>query len=260
VILESISKTEISLMGMRLFYLLLFHLTIFALLVTVGRYTLFKKYKFNFSIAFLIILALMLNSTVLLFLLHIQHIWVPALQMNWLGKIAATVTSLLFIYYSPEVTFQKVGLNLNFKKTFHYKTLFFLLLIFLFSLVDFYFDQTVPPFMQGHDAVLFEFILPGIEEEIFWRGLLLLLFAKLFQHASTKRAWFIATIATSLLFAAGHAVNYQAGHLVISFQPVFPIFIIGIILCIMRLLSGNLLLPIIVHNWLNTYGWIFSFY
>lgn len=101
-----------------------------------------------------------------------------------------------------------------------------------------------PP--AGAFGWLYHLTLPGIEEELMYRGLLLSLLAV--ALGGTKRAIGWAAVMATLVFALAHGI-YPDGA-AIAFNPFMIAYtgVAGIVLAVMRLRSGSLLLPAIGHN------------
>lgn len=93
---------------------------------------------------------------------------------------------------------------------------------------------------------VYHLTLPGIEEELMYRGLLLSLLAVALGGTKTAMGW--AAVMATMVFALAHGIYPDDA--AIAFNP----FIIaytgaaGIVLAIMRLKSGSLLLPAVGHN------------
>jgi hypothetical protein len=105
----------------------------------------------------------------------------------------------------------------------------------------------------GED-IAFQLTLPGVEEELFYRGILL--FA--LDRAFTGRVRFLGVdwgwgaVLSCALFGLAHAFGYSDGQF--AFDPLtmaltaLPSFIA----VWLRLRTGSLLLPIILHNFGNS--------
>lgn len=101
--------------------------------------------------------------------------------------------------------------------------------------------------------LLFQATLPGLDEELFYRGILLALMLSAFDEkwkfigAPVGPAAFTVT----LIFAMVHAVAYQGGQL--HFDPGFfgVVAFIGFGLLWIRQRTGSLLMPIVAHNLIN---------
>jgi uncharacterized protein len=109
----------------------------------------------------------------------------------------------------------------------------------------------------GED-IAFQLTMPGLEEEPFYRGILL--FALCHAFTGTKRFlgvdWSWGAILSCLLFGMAHAFGFSHGEF--SFDPMtmaltaLPAFIA----VWLRLRTGSLLLPILLHNFGNAFSLI----
>jgi len=113
--------------------------------------------------------------------------------------------------------------------------------------------------LGGHQAftwedVAFQMTMPGFTEELFYRGLLLALFDRMFA-ARVKilgAELGYGAIATSLAFAAVHAIGVDKS-LHLSFEPLAASPLAGAFVAAwIRARSGSLVVPIVAHNISNT--------
>ena len=99
----------------------------------------------------------------------------------------------------------------------------------------------------------FQLTMPGLEEELFYRGVLLLMLNEAFDRPvrilGAPMGW--AAIVTSLAFGLDHAFGYSADGF--SFNPVTLALTGGpaLILVWLREKTGSLLLPVLLHNYAN---------
>jgi len=95
----------------------------------------------------------------------------------------------------------------------------------------------------GATGWLYHLTLPGIEEELMYRGLLLSLFA-----AAVGGAHIWAAAMATLVFALAHGVTPGADGIGVNYVMMGYTLVVGSILAAMRLVSGSLLLPALGHN------------
>lgn len=131
----------------------------------------------------------------------------------------------------------------------------------LFGIIPFFIllDATVLYFAQ-HDVpsaetIAFQLTLPGITEELAYRGLLLALFDRMFPPTRTILGAKIGygAVVTSLLFFAVHAISIDRS-LHLAFNPLNGASaLIGSFVGVwIRARSGSLIIPILAHNLSNT--------
>ena len=101
----------------------------------------------------------------------------------------------------------------------------------------------------GATAWLYHLTLPGIEEELMYRGLLLSLFAAALGENGAGRAW--AAVMATLVFALAHGITPGPEGIGINFVMLGYTMVVGAILAAMRLRSGSLLLPALGHNFIG---------
>ena len=103
------------------------------------------------------------------------------------------------------------------------------------------------------DTIAFQWTMPGIEEELFYRGLLLLALNEALDGARRDRfagiGW--GGVLSSAAFGLGHALFWRDGGL--SFDPL-AMALTGapaLLLVWFRVRTGSLLLPVLAHNVAN---------
>jgi len=104
------------------------------------------------------------------------------------------------------------------------------------------------------EAMGFQLSLPGLEEEPFYRGVLLLALDR--AYAGRIKAlgveWGWGAVLSCALFGLAHAFSYHHGHF--GFDPLtmaltaLPSFIAVWV----RLRSGSVLIPVLLHNFGNS--------
>lgn len=102
------------------------------------------------------------------------------------------------------------------------------------------------------DRLLYQSIMPGLDEEPLFRGLLPFLLA-MGLGGNERRFWHIGLggFLATVLFGVGHGLAYQEGAFVFAGVPILVTGLIGLSLLWIRERTGSLLLPIIVHNVIN---------
>ncbi len=109
------------------------------------------------------------------------------------------------------------------------------------------------------ETIAYEATLPGLDEELAFRGIGLALLLRMFSAGpDDRRARVIALLVTSLWFTAVHVVQLQDGQLLVSWSRVLDVFPVGAWLALVRLRSGSLLGGVLAHNAANTASEIIS--
>ena len=172
----------------------------------------------------------------------------PDSAWNWTGKLLATA-GLLAVAALPRFGFWRSGITLRQAPGSGAAWIVFALFVaVLFGLAFHHGDGS-----EGIDTILFQWSMPGIEEELFYRGVLLLALSEALDSGAKRRlagigigGW-LATIA----FGLGHALFWRADGL--SFDAMAFAMTAGpaLLLVWFRQRTGSLLLPVLAHNVAN---------
>lgn len=175
---------------------------------------------------------------------------------NWNGKLLELLVLLAFtaaLLGSKLFTREEFGLTFRQRPGTDRAVLFGILPFFILldAAVLFFAQHDVP----SVETVAFQLTMPGITEELAYRGLLLALFDRMFPPTRTilgaKMGY--GAVATSLMFFAVHAVSVDRS-LHIGFDPLNGASaLVGSFVGVwIRARSGSLLVPVLAHNLSNT--------
>ncbi|MCV9934076.1 CPBP family glutamic-type intramembrane protease [Flavobacterium sp. LS1R47] len=177
------------------------------------------------------------------------------LKFTWIGKILSLILALGIVFSVSKKDREEIGFT---AKSNSGKQLKFGVLFFLgFLLFDVVFKLILFPKGGTFDFETFAFqaTMPGLTEEIVFRGISLWLLDKAFlpkwDFKGIKFGWgfFIVTI----LFGIGHGVvmteDYQFKFDIITI--IYLTLISSLSLGVLRKFSGNLIYPILGHNVIN---------
>ncbi|HQN51662.1 MAG TPA: CPBP family intramembrane metalloprotease [Phenylobacterium sp.] len=168
---------------------------------------------------------------------------------NWQGKLFALAATLA-VAASPAFGWSATGLTLA-QRPGSLKAALPVVLIycaFFAALALAFPSQAATP-----EEVAFQLTLPGLEEEPFYRGLLLLALDRAF--AGRRRflgvEWGWGAVLSCMLFGLAHAFGFHKGGF--SFDPLTMGLTAGpaFIAVWLRLRTGSLLLPVLLHNFGN---------
>jgi uncharacterized protein len=167
-------------------------------------------------------------------------------KWNWMGKLLSLVLSastLFVLQLSPET----VGLTL---KQRHLKAGLVALMLFIAwgACLGLLFKPSAP----STETLAFQATMPGLAEELIYRGILpALLLGLLNSRGPVEGIPWTVIIATSLLFGAWHGLRYFDG--AFSFELLAALFpMLGSIAGgWLRFKTGSLVLPILGHNFAN---------
>lgn len=179
---------------------------------------------------------------------HIPISFWPS-NWNWEGKTLAVLLSLT-IASLPMIGWQRAGLTLKQDRRDLTGALILSgVLVVLFLGLALYFPT--PPL--DVDELAFQLTMPGLDEELFYRGVLLLMLNEAFDRPlrilGAPMGW--AAVVTSLAFGLDHAFGYGADGF--SLDPLTVALTGGpaLILVWLREKTGSLLLPVLLHNYAN---------
>jgi membrane protease YdiL (CAAX protease family) len=184
-----------------------------------------------------------------------KHLGVfPGSSMNWGGLLAVTAAALLITCCSRITTFKHIGLSNPVGAKSVGLSLLVGVAIYLVGLT-----LTSPISVQiNHfkQQLAFEMVMPGLAEEIVFRGILLAIinshFGKSAQVLGIRIGW--ATFIVSTAFALGHVG--VPDHLMKELPQILGIavytFTASLMLALLRERTGSLWPCILAHNFTNT--------
>jgi membrane protease YdiL (CAAX protease family) len=179
------------------------------------------------------------------------------LQWNWQGKIIGFVWLLSIVYVFKWLTPKEVGLTAPVQRKWYVCALFAGLIYNILMLsVGLFVDDVLP--QQSHintETILFELIMPGLEEELFFRGVL---WAIINRYISSSARLFKVTIGwdfilTTLLFIIIHWVTISSKTSAIGweFSDNFIVVVPAILCGILRMKSKSIWPGVLLHNTVN---------
>ncbi|KFC18640.1 CPBP family intramembrane glutamic endopeptidase [Chryseobacterium sp. FH1] len=216
----------------------------------------FKSEKVNLKYLGLFVLYFLTDS----YIQHLSKLYFDlefiGLKFAWIGKILSLCFGLIVIFSVSKKDRQEIGFTTKTNSKSQVKSG---VLIFLgFLVFDFIFKMILFP--KGGDFDLetfaFQMTMPGLTEELVFRGILFWLLDKAFEpkwnFKGVKFGWGFVII--TILFAEAHGVmltenyDFKFDIITILYLTVISSLSVGIL----RKLSGNLIFPILGHNAINT--------
>ena len=174
----------------------------------------------------------------------------PPSDWNWQGKIMALAVTLA-VASLPAFGWRLSGLTFAQAKGSMASCVPVALLYALFFVALAHFFPSEP---ASRETIAFQLTMPGFEEEPFYRGILLLALDRAFlgrvRFLGVDWGW--GAVLSCALFGLAHAFGYSHGSF--SFDPMtmaltaLPSFIA----VWLRLRTGSVLLPILLHNFGNS--------
>lgn len=173
----------------------------------------------------------------------------PGSDLNWQGKALALLATLAIAAH-PAFQWRRVGLTLahipgSLKAALPVALLY---CAFFVSIA-----LAFPGGTASGEDFAFQLTLPGLEEEPFYRGILL--FA--LDRAYTGRVrllgvdWGWGAVLSCALFGMAHAFGFSAGHFSFDAPTMALTALPAFIAVWLRLRTGSLLLPVVLHNFGN---------
>lgn len=205
----------------------------------------------NFSARWLVIAALLvaINDA----LLTLGYGWLPDVvggTWNWQGKLMALAATIA-VATLPALGFRRIGLTVS-QAEGSLKAAapvaaaycaFFAVIAVLF-----------PADQPSAEDVAFQLTMPGLEEELFYRGILLLALDQAFRGRKRLLGvdWGWGAVLSSMLFGLTHAFGYSDGAFSFDAITMALTAIPSFIAVWLRLRTGSLLLPVLLHNFGNS--------
>lgn len=173
-------------------------------------------------------------------------------EWNWQGKLLA-LGATLAIAALPGFGWRRCGLTLNqepgsLKAAIPVVTLY--CAFFLVIALAFPGDEATA------EDIAFQLTMPGLEEELFYRGVLLFALDRAFtgRWRFLGVEWGVGAVLSCFLFGMAHAFGFSDGSF--SFEPIiFALTAIPSFIAVwLRLRTGSLFAPILLHNFGNSFS------
>ena len=172
----------------------------------------------------------------------------PAAHWNWLGK-SLSLAGMLVVASLPVFGLRRVGVtDLQQRGSWSAYLLLALLCSFFF-----YMAHSGADGPDDWETIAFQWTMPGIDEEIFYRGVLLLAM----NEAFTARVSVVGApigyggFLTSILFGLAHGMSFGASGFDFDLIAVASTGAPSLLLLWIREKTGSVILPIIGHNVAN---------
>ena len=197
------------------------------------------KVLLAFSIFFI------LNGVLLYLPIKYDELRIISGKWNWNGKIFAVLGAVIFLLVYKKFDLKDYFLTFKQDKKYLKKGIIIITSIFILSSV---LNLVFNPSSREWDVetLLFQLTMPGINEEIAYRGIMLGLLAKILKP---NRILHPAIIVTAILFGMAHGLSLDSNlELVFNAAPFFGTLVLGIIWAWITLKTGSILLALISHN------------
>lgn len=174
----------------------------------------------------------------------------PSAHWNWQGKILA-LTATLVIAALPAFGFRRSGLTFAQAKG-SLKSAIPVAMVYVAVFVII--GRLFPDAGANPETVAFQLTLPGLEEEPFYRGILLLALDRAFTGRVTFLGldWGWGAVLSCALFGLAHAFGFSHSHFTFDAVTMAVTALPSFIAVWLRLRTGSVLLPILLHNFGNS--------
>lgn len=166
---------------------------------------------------------------------------------NWSGKFYAILGSMLFLLLYRKFELKDYYLTLNQNKTFFKKgTIIVTAILLITSIMTFVYSS---PKDWDTETILYQLTMPGIDEEIAYRGIMLGLLMKTLKSNFQITFFHPAILVTGILFGLGHGLSITSSYeLVFRFSPFLRTTMTGMVWGWLTVKSGSIVLALISHN------------
>ena len=170
-------------------------------------------------------------------------------DLNWQGKVLALAATLAIAAH-PRFTWCRVGLTLAQAPGSPRAAFPVVLLYCAFFIVI---AVVFPGGTASAEDVAFQLTMPGLEEETFYRGILLFALGEAYTGRTRflDVDWHWGAVLSCLLFGMTHAFGFSESRFSFDTLTMALTALPAFIAVWLRLRTGSLLLPIVVHNFGN---------
>jgi uncharacterized protein len=236
-------------------------ITYFIILIPFLAFAYWRTKQIKITAILLFLLVMLLDNFVLNILkfkavnydfLTSTHLdFLTSLHWNWAGKVFETLLGLIFIFAFRKISFAEYGFTYKVEKQ-SWKPIIIVYFIYSFLRSLQYFNTGFA--LYDLEEFLFQATMPGIAEELIYRGVLLGLlnysFGKNWTLFGAKIGW--GSIITSVLFGLIHGLSFTDDlGIIFNWQLVLLIGVTGFIFAWTKERSGSLIPGILGHNITN---------
>lgn len=204
-------------------------------------------YFLHFSLAYIFIQLLYPFGS------NLQAHWFPTLQYSWIPKLLSLVFVVVIYSIFMPTLFKKFGWHIKFDKKYLKVSLLLSLSLILIKCIPNYLDTSRETVTL--ERWLYQLSLPGLEEEIIFRGLLLVLLREMFTTDALIPAKKFAPdiLIITLVFALAHSFQVdRTWHISFQAMPFVSAGLGGFVYSWLRVKHDSLAPAIICHNAVNT--------
>lgn len=222
------------------------HLMHLAIVLPIILFTLINRKSQTIKILSVFSIYFLIHSILLYFPIEFNELSLIKGNWNWTGKFFAISGSILFLLVYRKFELKDYFLILKQNNDFLKYGLLTLLSIFIIKgLFNYIYLSSTD---WNTEAILFQATMPGLDEEIAFRGIMLGLLTKILKPTS-KSIFHPAIYVTALLFGMGHGLFLNdACELTFNISSFLITTVLGIVWAWITIKSGSILLALISHN------------
>ena len=173
------------------------------------------------------------------------------LTLNWFGKTLSIAGTMAMLYFLPGVGFRAAGLTWKQNEGSFSRAMRTGGIVLLFTTGGAFLVASSPN--TSLENLLWQATMPGLDEEPFFRGLLLLLlhqaFGKGLKVWGAETGWGLWLV--TAVFGLLHGITIESGELEVNLWVIVSTGFIGFVATWMRERTGSLVAPILFHNLIN---------
>jgi hypothetical protein len=173
----------------------------------------------------------------------------PGADWNWAGKLAAMAGTMI-VMALPAFGWKRCGMTLDQGPRWRGALLLLAVLAGLFFWLAISSADGKPDSLE---TIAFQWTMPGLDEELFYRGTLLLALNEAFRAKTNALGAPIGYggLLATVLFGLTHALGYKAGAVDFDLMTFAMTGVPALLLLWLRERTGSLLLPVLGHNIAN---------
>jgi membrane protease YdiL (CAAX protease family) len=169
---------------------------------------------------------------------------------NWVGKIYTIIGSILFLILYRKYPLKDYFLTFKQENKFFKKGVLIIISLLILRTTQMF---LAPTKVLNWETLFYQFSMPGIDEEIAYRGIMLGLLTKILKSKNlilNSSVWI-----TAILFGFAHGLSLTTEFTIaFNIQPFLITLIYGLIWGWITIKSGSILLALISHNLGNGIG------
>ncbi|MCG1036253.1 CPBP family intramembrane glutamic endopeptidase [Polaribacter sargassicola] len=169
---------------------------------------------------------------------------------NWDGKIYTIICSILFLLFYKKYQLKDYFLTFKQENKFFKKGVIIIISLLIFKITLMFF---APNKLLNWETLFYQFSMPGLDEEIAYRGIMLGLLTKILKYKNlilNSSVWI-----TAILFGFAHGLSLSKEFSIIfNIYPFLITMFYGLIWGWITIKSGSVLLALISHNLGNGMG------